>query len=368
MRRGNGAIAVHAAVIFLYRIGITAAEVAFSKHRNRLTRQTEPNGLAGFGGRNFAGPKVELAGQPESYAIMQTEVTCLCGEILRSEAEGMPVKCHECGRVYVPDSDNEISSPPGKPLAETAPARIFAWGCLLPIAFALLLFGINRWLLQENVLASYLTAGGVLIFASFGRILQLNRYSNAGILKITAVILALILALSAQTFLALHRENELNEKFALPLLHAKTGTINLQSPPVLTERFLPVLINEHGARNRTEAPRIYVDLYRNLPDDVRAERPEDVHTLVIVDWFYQHTGTYQTVEILKEKMCNIYCGGCTITIVDCDSHTIIHRNEIKLPDNAPKTRPGSDTTSWYGPQPTEKDVLEFVLGLQRRKK
>lgn len=301
---------------------------------------------------------------------MQTELSCICGEVIRGDSSNISIKCSHCGRVYVLDSeeDDEVTTRI-KPLVETAPARIFAWGCLMPIAFALLLFGINRLVLQESTLASYLIAGGVLLFSWIAYILHRNGYSNAKLMNIAAALVVLQLALSWQTLWAFRQESKLSGMFAEPIKEFSVqNKVVRNTPLILTEKVLPIVLTERGATTPRTMPRVFVDIFNQLPADLRPERPEDVHTVIVVDWFYERTGIYQTVEVLKEKVSNIYCGGCTIKIVDRDSHSVIHVHEIKLPDGAPKERPGDFIESWYGPQPSEKDVLEYILNIKHQKR
>jgi hypothetical protein len=298
---------------------------------------------------------------------MPTQFTCSCGQplSLADDADGVPVECPQCGKVYAPKPTERA-----RPLVESVTARLAAWGCLLPLGLVLLLLAVRNLLLQQHGPTVLLAACGLGVLALFSKILERQHYSPRTFAITSATVLVLFAALTWRLWSEAQCQAELDRRFEPILVESKVVKARPKDAPLgLRAKCLPVALTERGVRERSQTPRVYQELHRQLSEEWRAESLEEVHTVILVDWWYEQVGHYVTMDALKMKLTNLYRGGCTLTVVDRDSGTIVHEQQIWGLDNAPKTRPEDDPTPWYTPQPSELEVLNYInsLGISTRR-
>ena len=101
-----------------------------------------------------------------------------------------------------------------------------------------------------------------------------------------------------------------------------------------------------------DGSRLDDQLQRALPADLRAERPEEVGTIVWVKWWEENVGYYE--DYLKRG--EAYQGHCTVTVIDKASALIL---DTRIFDAAP---PPATTTNLT--EHTKVDVDEVVAYLK----
>jgi len=301
--------------------------------------------------------------------VMPVQFTCSCGAMLyfEDDADDVPIVCPQCQKIYASSRASKFP-----PLSQSIPAKIAAWGCLLPLSLVLILFALNGYLAQELGPAALAGAAGALLLALFGWLLKQHRYTRDGILIVLAVIVVVLVAAGVPMATVAHQQAQLNDKFASILdIAAPVTKMTPHIPdatPELRARCLPVILNERGVRNKARVYSVCGALLEAIPPEARAVSAQDVHSVIYVNWWYKLIGSYVTTDGMKTKMSNIYHGGCTLKLIDLDSRQVIQAYELHGPDTAPQTRPGEDVTDWYGAQPLDTEILEKIRGIRFKAK
>ena len=299
---------------------------------------------------------------------MPNEFLCSCGTTValdESVEDGTLLTiCPNCGQAFV----GRAGAEPFKPLIEQLPAKILAWGCLLPVGFLIVVFAIGRAFDDRPKEAIDIASTGVVILALCGWMFKRQRCTTRGFAAIACVSLPLM-ALLTHNFYRMHQTSTaLDARFAT-VLAQMDGRLAKQTKPdgeprSYAAKCLPVNLNEPGYEPHARKPYVNLEVYEALAPKLRAGTPEEVRTIILLDWWYEKSGTYRSMDEFKHKAADIYRGGCTIRFIDRESNTLLSLYRLIPPDNAPKTRSGDDVTTWYGFQPTDKEVLEYIQTLK----
>ena len=292
---------------------------------------------------------------------MPTEFICSCGEPLFDEDAGEAIECSRCHRVFVPKPTETGKEEEAAPLVESAAAKVAAWGCLFPVGFLFVLLGASRLFLHQHLSASLWASGGVVSLVIFGWILKKQRCTARGFVTIAGITSLMFAAITWSMWKWHQYEAELDAKFSCILSESKDVAKKPKNAQMkIRPKYLPVILTPPGTGQRSQPPRVFGELYGLLPEELRANNPDEVHTVILIDWWYKKVGIYRSMDALKEKMANIYQGGCTLTFVDRSSQTITCEHELMPPNKAPETRDGEDTLDWYGSQPAMIEVLNYI--------
>ncbi len=147
---------------------------------------------------------------------------------------------------------------------------------------------------------------------------------------------------------------------ALAVARKPKGDATVQK---LAPKYLPVLLTERGALHPAESTHVDADLYAELTPEERPTSSDDVHTIVVIDWCYEQTGYYASRDAFKTPGALVYAGACTVSVIDRDSKKLVGGRHFAVPTQAPATRPSDAETTWYGPQPLESEIEEYIKTL-----
>jgi hypothetical protein len=95
-------------------------------------------------------------------------------------------------------------------------------------------------------------------------------------------------------------------------------------------------------------------LYWDMPEDLRADRPDDVGTVVWLKWDKVKVGTYEGGTAAEAQTADV-------TVIDRKDWAVTHTTHIQG-DDPPRTKKRSETG--VGPRPT-KQVIDYLKGLPR---
>ncbi|HEY3324726.1 MAG TPA: hypothetical protein VGP72_30015 [Planctomycetota bacterium] len=289
---------------------------------------------------------------------MATEFLCACGEtLIASDEDGVPVACRQCGKIFAPKISEEFQI---TPISQSIMARAAAWGCLFPIACVLLVFACKWLLAKQSMSALSALGGGVALATAWIWLLRQNRYRPRTLTIVGGVVGVGLALFTWSTWKRQQHQAELDGRFARLLALAWAEEKAPGKATQLRGKCLPVVLTPRGETHRGTTPHVLASFYAALPDRIRAYRAEDVHSLIVLDWWYEQSGTYVTKDELRTIVSNIYRGGCTLNVVDVDTGKIVHTFTFARNPEAPQERPGEDMTSWYGQQPTEEGILDYV--------
>jgi hypothetical protein len=97
------------------------------------------------------------------------------------------------------------------------------------------------------------------------------------------------------------------------------------------------------------------DIYFDLPQELRAAQPEEVGTVVWLEWGADRIGMYTDGA-------GAYAHTCKVTIIDMSIPAIIAERDFRG-SRPPETKSGSG--SRYGSKPTDK-IVGYLKGLPRK--
>ena len=295
---------------------------------------------------------------------MADAFTCTCGTSVAAPAdEELPVICPQCHEMFfVPSPERR-----GTPLTQSLAAKASAWGCLMPTGVLLLLIGTRGLLSGRTPRAAWIIGAAAVFLAGFTWLLRLNSRSWRHCFKLAAPVCVVIAAVSAYIWKEVRAQQELDDRFAAVLNDARSVASILPgdaaAEPVLSPKYLPVLLTERGALH-SDSPHVEAEFFDALPPESRPLRSEDVHTIVTIDWCYEQIGVYVSQDAYKKPNTRIYAGGCTVTVIDRDSKKCVGGRHFVVRTQAPETRPSDTNTTWYGPQPLEGDIDAYIKTLK----
>lgn len=94
---------------------------------------------------------------------------------------------------------------------------------------------------------------------------------------------------------------------------------NLLSEPYIRKRMIPI---------DKQKRRVDIELFPHLLEQDRATRPEEVGTVLLLDWGLQEVGRYVDVESRKSTGELAYVHTCTLSIIDWQLRTVIGRRSF----------------------------------------
>lgn len=100
------------------------------------------------------------------------------------------------------------------------------------------------------------------------------------------------------------------------------------------------------------------DVAYEMPPDLKAVKPEEVGTVVHVDWVKQLEANYS-----YGPGTSAYRQNCTVTVIDLASQGVIAKNQFTGGD--PPSSIGGHDTEGVGPKPT-KEVVAYLKNLPRQ--
>jgi hypothetical protein len=293
---------------------------------------------------------------------MAGEFVCSCGQTLANFDESAYIECPQCHRMFPPQEPENVED--FVPLAESKAAQFFAWGCLFPVGFLFVIFGVNKILLHDSVFAIWCAVGAVLLFALFGWILKKQKYTARRFAGIATISFLIFVAIVWTMWTECREEAELDAKFSTVLAEAQRFAIK----PSYTQleprpKYLPVLLRPSGYGQHSQPPKVFCRLYSALPEELRAKEQDDVQTIILIEWWYKLTGIYKTIETLKMDSAKIYQGGCSLTFVDRKTQTAVLKHDLESPERPPEIRE-HNPVSWHSPQPSMAEVLDYIKSLR----
>jgi hypothetical protein len=102
--------------------------------------------------------------------------------------------------------------------------------------------------------------------------------------------------------------------------------------------------------------RLLDDMHWDLSGDLRADTPDEVGTVVWVDWGSESVGTYTTGRVATIST-------CTVSVIDFASHTLLARKVFKGAEPPYSVqRPKSEKGPIEGPKPTG-EILTYLESL-----
>jgi hypothetical protein len=290
---------------------------------------------------------------------------CSCGARLAIvDGPDIPIICPQCQTLFLPSPAKTY-----RPLSQSIVARAGAWGCLLPGGFFLLMLGLRGLLTKFETPAALEAGGGVVFSALFLWILKQNCGESRKFIRMCVCLGVVFAGASGYIWTCLQKQAELNRRFASVLQDAQMPgrTVDLKQSDLLIPKYLPIVLTERGALHAAEIPRVSGELYQSLPVELRPADPAEVRTLVMIDWWYEQTGVYASVDVYRDRGPRIYRGGCTVKVIDRDQHKVVCSRAFSVDSNAPEIRPGDAMNTWYGPQPVEADIVEYIQSLRFQK-
>jgi hypothetical protein len=96
--------------------------------------------------------------------------------------------------------------------------------------------------------------------------------------------------------------------------------------------------------------------YFDLPDELRADSPEEVGTIAVLDWGKVEVGKYSDGA-------SAYVQTCVVTVVDKADKKVLGKSPVLQGGDPPKSKKGSGEGK--GPRPTEA-VVNYLRSLRPR--
>jgi hypothetical protein len=104
------------------------------------------------------------------------------------------------------------------------------------------------------------------------------------------------------------------------------------------------------------SPKREVDwIYFDLPGDLKARKPEDVGTVVQLNWSEQQIGEY-------DDKAGAFVHLCTVNVVDLAKKQVVASRSFR---GGEPPQEKSSSGSAYGSKPTQ-DIVNFLKGLPRQ--
>ena len=142
------------------------------------------------------------------------------------------------------------------------------------------------------------------------------------------------------------------------------GGLQRRSDAGLRPKVLPVALTKKGAKkgDAKTPPEVAVELYRSLPDSLRAAGPDEVQTVVLLDYGWNYWGTYHNQ--VAGNAGNAYVGTCVVTVMDRKSRLVVASTTLESPERPPTEK--LTAMEWYGPQPGDEEIVKYLQGLPTR--
>ena len=139
------------------------------------------------------------------------------------------------------------------------------------------------------------------------------------------------------------------------------------SPTPLRPKLFPLVIHSRGDRNQDPLPamaprHLYdIEIYKQLPPQLKPASLNEVHTVVLLDWGW--TKRAESQDKNAGGVHGVYLGTCEIKVIDRDTRAVIAQTTLQSNKGPTSVDAGRLSSDWYGPQPSDKDVIAYLNAL-----